>query len=65
MTPYLLIKEIRNKNKLTQYQLARKANISQSYLSELENNKKSPTLRQLCRIAEALNVKPGDLVYYL
>lgn len=45
MEPYLKIKEIRIEKKLTQIQLAKKANISQSYLSELEHNKKSPTLR--------------------
>ncbi len=50
---------------LTQTRLAKKAKMSQSYLSELESNKKSPTLRQLCKIADALGVKPGELVYYV
>lgn len=50
--------------RLTQIQLAKKARISQSYLSELESNKKSPTLRQLCKIADALGVLPSELVYY-
>lgn len=65
MVPYVKIKEIRIEKKMTQIQLARKAGISQSYLSELENNKKSPTLRQLCKIADALGVSPGKLVYYI
>lgn len=65
MTPYLKIKDVRIRKKMSQTQLAKKAGISQSYLSELEINKKSPTLRQLCKIAEALNVEPGELVYYL
>lgn len=64
MIPYVKIKEIRLEKRLTQTQLAKKAKISQSYLSELESNKKSPTLRQLCKIADALNVTPGELVYY-
>lgn len=65
MTPYLRIKEMRIEKDLTQAQLAKKASISQSYLSELEHNKKSPTLRELCKIADALKVQPFDLVYFL
>lgn len=65
MTPLLKIKEIRIEKGLTQVELARKANISQSYLSELESNKKSPTLRQLCKIAEALNVRPDELWFII
>jgi transcriptional regulator with XRE-family HTH domain len=64
MVPYVKIREIRIEKNMTQIKLARKAGISQSYLSELESNKKSPTLRQLCKIAEALGVMPGELVYY-
>lgn len=65
MTPYVKTKEIRVEKKLSQIQLAKKARISQSYLSELESNKKSPTLRQLCKIADALGVMPGELVFYI
>lgn len=65
MTPLLKIKEIRVEKGLTQIELARKANISQSYLSELESNKKSPTLRQLCKIADALNVQPDELWFII
>lgn len=65
MTPYLKIKIIRTRKGISQTNLARMAGISQSYLSELESNKKSPTLRELCKIAEALKVHPGELVYYL
>lgn len=64
MTAYLLIKEVRLSKNLSQIQLAKKAGMSQSYLSELESNKKSPTLRQLCKLADALNVKPDELVYF-
>lgn len=65
MEPYLTIKEIRMQKKLTQSGLANKVPMSQSYLSELESNKKSPTLRQICKIADALNVHPSELYYYL
>lgn len=65
MTAYLLIKEVRLSKNLSQMELAKKSGISQSYLSELESNKKSPTLRLLCKIAEALNVQPEELVNFL
>lgn len=65
MEAYLKIKEIRVDKMLSQSELARIAGMSQSYLSELESNKKSPTLRQLCKIADALGVHPSELVYYL
>lgn len=65
MRALVKIKEIRIEKELTQIELARKIGMSQSYLSELERNKKSPTLRQLCRIAEALEVHPSKLVYYV
>lgn len=65
MKAYVKIKDVRIEKKLAQIELARRAGISQSYLSELESNKKSPTLRQLCKIADALGVHPSELVYYL
>lgn len=65
MIPYLKIKDVRIAKKISQNALAGKIGMSQGYLSELESNKKSPTLRQLCKIAEALDVDPRELVYYL
>lgn len=65
MTPYLKIKELRIRNGITQSALAKKAHISQSYLSELEHNKKSSTLRQLCKITEALSVHPDELWFII
>ena len=65
MKSYIKIKNVRIKKGISQSKLAKMAKISQSYLSELENNKKSPTLRVLCKIAEALNVTPSELFYYL
>jgi transcriptional regulator with XRE-family HTH domain len=65
MIPFVKIKEVRVEKGFSQSDLANKAKMSQSYLSELESNKKSPTLRQLCKIADALDVMPGELVYYV
>lgn len=65
MIAKLKIKEIRVEKKLTQTKLAELAGMSQGYLSELEANKKSPTLRQICKIADALNVHPDKFVHYI
>lgn len=60
----LKIKQYRIKNKLTQKELAHKINISQNYLSELENNKWDIKLSTLCEIADNLNVSPKSLFEY-
>lgn len=60
----LLIKEIRLKNNMTQEELSQKSGISESYISELENNLKMPTILTLCRLAEALEVDISELYKY-
>ena len=49
------IKQLRNNAGLTQPELATKANIEQSYLSKLENDKGSPSFEVIDKIANALN----------
>ena len=58
------IKIYRLQNKLTQKELALKCNLSQSHISELEHNLKSPTVKTLESIANALNVCIFDLLEY-
>ena len=57
----LLIKEIRLKKNMTQEELSR---ISESYISELENNLKMPTILTLRKLAEALEVEITKLYKY-
>ncbi len=58
------IKQIREKKKVSINELSEKTNMSKSYLSELENNKKlNPTLDILLKISTALNVNVKDLFY--
>lgn len=63
---YLNIKKIRESKNISQKQLSNLASISQSYLSELENNKfekiEGVTLRMVYNIASALNVDISDIV---
>lgn len=50
------------KRKLSQRALAEKANMSQTYLCNVETGKADPSLSTLKRLAEALNVTVSELV---
>lgn len=58
-----MLKYCRNKNNLTQKQIARKSGLSQSYISKLEKNEvlHSPTVKQVISLAAALNISPYEL----
>jgi transcriptional regulator with XRE-family HTH domain len=48
------IREVREKRRLTQDQLAEKADVSKSFLSEVENDKRNAGAETLLKIANAL-----------
>lgn len=54
---------MRAKYRYSQDVLAKKANISTHYLSDLENEKGNPSVEKLINVAEALDVTLNDLVY--
>jgi len=56
------IKEIRKKKGFTQIQLANKVDITNVYLSYLENGARKPSFDVLERIAQALGVTVNDLL---
>ena len=56
------IKKYRENNKLTQEQLSEIAGISSDYLSEIERGKKTPSLKRLFKIADALNIPAYKLL---
>ncbi len=56
------IKNFRKNNKLTQIELAKKSNISRSYLADIENDRYNPSLDTLKAIANSLNVNLSDIV---
>lgn len=63
----LHIKKYRLLKGMTQTELARKANVKQSYISQLEKEDveiKSPTLKTIFRIAAALQVCPYLLIEF-
>lgn len=56
------VRAFREKLKLTQAQLADRLDTYTSYISALENGKKTPWLSNLATIAEALETTPDALL---
>lgn len=56
------LKRVRTKAKLSQEELAARADLHSTYISQLERGLKSPSLRTLLRIAAALGYSAGKLV---
>ena len=58
------ISELRKKRGLKQYTLAEKCGITQTYLSQIEHDKKEPNLSTLREISNALDL-PLPVIFYL
>ena len=56
------IKELRKLNKLTQNDLAKKSNISRSYLADIEKDRYNASLETLKAIAESLCVSISNIL---
>ncbi|NSL53298.1 helix-turn-helix domain-containing protein [Calidifontibacillus erzurumensis] len=57
-----LIRETRKKRGLSMIELGEKLNISQGYLSKIENNKKIPNIKVIKRLSEVLNIPFFELM---
>jgi transcriptional regulator with XRE-family HTH domain len=57
-----LIKKYRKEKKLTLKVVAEKANVSEGFLSQVENSVSSPSVDTLVNICKALGVNAGDLL---
>lgn len=60
-----LIKQRRKELKLSQEELAESAGLHRTYIGQLEQGKKSPTIRTLILISKTLKVKPSELIIQL
>lgn len=58
-----IIKNLRKAKKITQTQLAKSSGITQTYLSQIENNQKEPTLATLKIITENLSTPLPILLF--
>lgn len=56
------LRKIRKEKKLTQDELSLYSRVDRSYISELENGEKAPTLLTITALARALHVKASVLI---
>lgn len=59
-----VIKEVRSEKKISQGELAQYCDVTQSYLSQVENDIKIPSNALVSQISTKLNV-PVSVLYYL
>lgn len=57
-----IIRSFRQKRNMTLQELAQKANLSVSYLSEIELGKKQPSLETIDKLSQALNISREGLI---
>lgn len=57
----ILIKEVRQKEKVSLRKLSEKSGISRTHINDIENNIKSPSLLVMIRLAKALDVEITEL----
>ncbi len=57
-----VIKQLREKKGLSQEVLSELADIGRTHLSAIERGERKPTLETVFRIAQALDIKPSELV---
>ncbi len=56
------VRQLREKEKLTQEQLARASGLQPTYISDIERGVRNPTWSVVVAIADALDVAPSVLV---
>lgn len=56
------LKALRERRGLSQYELARAAQVSQGLIWQIEAGRKNPGLETLLRLAQALSVSPEELL---
>ena len=56
------LRSLRNRQQLTQEQLAERSGLSYKFIGEVERGAGNPTLETIAQLAEALGVTMGDLV---
>jgi len=57
------LKHERERRKLSQFELSKRAGMSTSYVSMLERNQRTPPLETLAKLAKALKVSPTSLLH--
>ena len=55
------LRELREKRGISQQKLSELAGLNRNYVSDVERGRRNPCLNNIVKLAEALNVSPGDL----
>lgn len=58
------VRDLRKAKGYSQESFADHANIHRTYMGGIERGERNPTLATICRLAEALGVKPSDLLKF-
>lgn len=56
------LRRVRERAGMSQEQLALKARVDRSYLSEIERNKKSPTVKMFLKLCKALGTSAAEII---
>ena len=57
-----IIKEIRTNRSISQEKLSKITGLDRTFISLIETGKRNPTLTTIVKIANALNIKPSELL---
>lgn len=60
-----IIKNMRNKQSLSQEELAKRTGLDRTYISLLERGKKNPSLLTILKICKAFDIHPSELMIKL
>jgi len=55
------VKELREKRGISQQRLSELAGLNRNYVSDVERGRRNPCLNNIVKLAEALDVSPGEL----
>ena len=58
----IVLQQLRKEKGLSQEELGFESGYHRTYISLLERGKKSPSLKTIFKLAEALNVKPSEII---
>jgi len=56
------LKKIRTRKSISQGDIARSLNVARSFVSDIENGKRNPTLATIAKLAKAISVSTSELL---
>jgi HTH-type transcriptional regulator, competence development regulator len=56
------LRDVRKKHNLSQLKISSRSGVDRTYMSDLEQGKKGPSLETVIRLAKAIGISPAELV---